>query len=76
MKNKDNQKIEITNYFEFRGTINSPEHYNRVIKELEKSPEIHNSIMAVNYSDEGYSTFEVIQNTPERLIICFMGTAC
>lgn len=76
MKNQDNQTIRILNYFEFRGTINSPEHYDRVMIGLKRTPQIRNSITAVSYSDEGYATFEVIQNLPNVLILSFTGTAC
>ncbi len=76
MKNQNNQTIRIINYFEFRETITSPEHYDRVMIGLKRTPEIHNSITVVNYSDEGFATFEVIQNLPNVLLLCFTGTAC
>jgi putative heme iron utilization protein len=70
------KKITILEYDRFVETINSPERVKRVMGGLKKEPpDIMNSQMAVNYSDEGYACFEVIQNLPERLVVFFIGTA-
>jgi hypothetical protein len=73
MKNQDSQEIRMLEYFNFRNAVSSTEHVNKIIRELKKSPQIHDSVMTVNFSDEGCATFDVIQNLPHVLIICFTG---
>jgi hypothetical protein len=74
-KTKQGQTIRIINHSEFAETIDSPERVERVMNELGKDLEIHNSQTAVSYSDEGFACFEIIQNLPHVLILSFMSTA-
>lgn len=75
-KTKLGQTIRILNYEEFVDTIDSPERIERVMQDIGKDLEIHYSQIAINYSDEGYALFEIIQNLPHVFIISFTGTAC
>jgi len=68
--------IRIVNVKDFEETINSKKRVEKVLAELQGDLEIHNSIVAVNYSDEGFATFEIIMNKEEFMILCFIGTAC
>ncbi len=72
---KQEKQISIINKKEFEDTINCSDRVARVMRELEGDYEIHNSQIVVNYSDEGYATFEIIMNKPEKIILSFIGTA-
>lgn len=69
------QEIKILELEDFIETINSEERVEIVMHGLTKDFEIYNSRIAINYSDEGYALFEIVQNLPHVLIILFTGTA-
>ena len=74
-KCKQRKEVRIINLQEFKDTI-APKHMERLLREFKDDQEIHNSQMAVSYSDEGFACFEVIMNKPDLLILSFIGTAC
>jgi hypothetical protein len=75
-KTKSGQTIRILEYKNFVETINSPERVEKIMHGLSEDFKNYNSRIAINYSDEGYALFEVIQNLPRFLMLYFTGTAC
>lgn len=68
------KKLKVKSLKHLMDTMATTELTRSVIKKIRTTPIKHNHII-VNYSDEGICIFEVIENTPKKLLIEFISTA-
>jgi len=68
------QKLKIKGFQHLENTMGSIELIQTVVNKIHTTPIEQNHVI-VYYSDEGMCIFEVIENTPKKLIVEFISTA-